>query len=56
MQNLGVIPDASGQLLAPIMALQPFFGGITNASTDPLDAVAAATSTEHIVTQGHSLT
>ncbi|WP_336969099.1 TonB-dependent receptor [Sphingobium aromaticiconvertens] len=56
MQNLGVIPDASGQLLAPIVALQPFFGGITNAGTGPLDAVAAATSTEHVVTQGHSLT
>lgn len=56
MQNLGVIPDASGQLLAPIIALQPFFGGITNAGTRPLDAVAAATSTEHVVTQGHSLT
>lgn len=57
MQNLGVIPDTSGQLLAPIVALQPFFGGITNAgTTGPLDAVAAATSQEHIVTQGHSLT
>jgi iron complex outermembrane receptor protein len=57
MQNLGVIPDASGQLLAPIVALQPYFGGNTNYGvTGPLDAVAAATSTEHTVTQGHSLT
>jgi len=57
MQNLGVIPDASGQLLGPIVALQPFFGGITNYGvTGPLNAVAAATSTEHTVTQGHSLT
>lgn len=57
MQNLGVIPDASGQLLGPIAALQPFFGGNTNYGiTGPLDAVAAATSMEHTVTQGHSLT
>ncbi|MDE2436413.1 MAG: TonB-dependent receptor [Sphingomonadales bacterium] len=57
MQNLGVIPDASGQLLAPITALQPFFGGNPNYGvTGPLSAVAAATSTEHTVTQGHSLT
>lgn len=57
MQNLGVIPDASGQLLAPIVALQPFFGGVTNYGiTGPLDSVAAATSMEHTVTQGHSLT
>ncbi|MDE2412971.1 MAG: TonB-dependent receptor [Sphingomonadales bacterium] len=57
MQNLGVIPDASGQLLAPIAALQPYFGGNTNYGvTGPLNAVAAATSAEHTVTQGHSLT
>ncbi len=57
MQNLGVIPDASGQLLAPIVALQPYFGGITNYNvTGPLNAAAAATSMEHTVTQGHSLT
>lgn len=57
MQSLGVIPDASGQLLAPIVALQPFFGGTTNEGLNgPLSSVAAATSEEHIVTQGHSLT
>ena len=57
MQTLGVIPDASGQLLAPIVALQPYFGGTVNLGVaGPLDAVAAATSTEHTVTQGHSLT
>ncbi len=57
MQSLGVIPDASGQLLAPIVALQPAFGGTTNEGLNgPLSSVAAATSEEHIVTQGHSLT
>ena len=57
MQSLGVIPDASGQLLAPIVALQPLFGGTTNEGLNgPLGAVAAATSEEHTVTQGHSLT
>jgi len=57
MQSLGVIPDASGQLLAPIVALQPYFGGTTNPGTNgPLSSVAAATSNEHNVTQGHSLT
>jgi iron complex outermembrane receptor protein len=57
MQSLGVIPDASGQLLAPIVALQPLFGGTTNEGLNgPLSSVAAATSEEHTVTQGHSLT
>lgn len=57
MQSLGVIPDASGQLLGPIVALQPYFGGTTNPGTNgPLNSVAAATSNEHNVTQGHSLT
>ena len=56
VQSFGVIPDASGQLLGPIIALQPLFGGITNISTDRLTSVANATSTEHVVTQGHSLT
>ena len=56
IQSYGVIPDASGQLLAPIIAFQPIFGGITNISTDRLTSVANATSPEHVVTQGHSLT
>ncbi|MGE8135136.1 TonB-dependent receptor [Novosphingobium subterraneum] len=57
MQSLGVIPDASGQLLGPIVALQPFFGGTTNEGLNgPLSSVAAATSEEHVVTHGHSLT
>ena len=56
VQSFGVIPDASGQLLGPIIALQPLFGGVTNISTDRLTTVANASSTEHVVTQGHSLT
>jgi iron complex outermembrane recepter protein len=56
VQSFGVIPDASGQLLGPIIGLQPLFGGVTNISTDRLTTVANASSTEHVVTQGHSLT
>jgi iron complex outermembrane receptor protein len=57
MQSLGVIPDQSGALLQPIVNLQPFFGGITNISPNArLKSVANATSAEHVVTQGHSLT
>lgn len=56
MQSYGVIPDGAGQLLAPIIALQPFFGGTVNQDlTGPLSSVAAATSVEKIVAQGHSL-
>ncbi|MES2497958.1 MAG: TonB-dependent receptor [Pseudomonadota bacterium] len=57
IQSLGVIPDQSGALLQPIVNLQPFFGGITNiAPNSRLKSVANATSEEHVVTQGHSLT
>jgi iron complex outermembrane receptor protein len=57
IQSLGVIPDSSGALLQPIVDLQPFFGGITNIAPNArLSAVANATSEEHVVTQGHSLT
>lgn len=57
MQNLGVHPGSTAALVAPILALQPLWGGLTNAgTTGPLAAVGAATSTEHTVTQGHSLT
>jgi len=57
IQSLGVIPDQSGALLQPIVNLQPFFGGITNiAPNSRLKSVANATSAEHVVTQGHSLT
>lgn len=56
MQSFGVIPDSSGQILSPIIAFQPLFGGITNISTDRLPSVANASSMEHVVTQGHSLT
>jgi iron complex outermembrane receptor protein len=55
IQSFGVIPDQSGQLLQPIVSLQPAFGGITNVSSNRLTSVANATSTEHVVTQGHSL-
>lgn len=57
IQSFGVIPDSSGQLLSPIVALQPLLGGVTNLSTTRIrGAVANATSEEHVVTQGHSLT
>jgi iron complex outermembrane recepter protein len=56
VQSFGVIPDASGQLLQPIVSLQPLFGGITNESSTRLKQVANATSEERTVTQGHSLT
>ena len=56
VQSFGVIPDQSGQLLAPIVALQPLFRGITNESSSRLRQVANATSEERVVTQGHSLT
>ncbi|TZG29563.1 TonB-dependent receptor [Sphingomonas montanisoli] len=56
-QSYGVLPtDTLGRLVAPILALQPLYGGITNVSTTPLDAVANASSVDHIKTQGHSLT
>jgi iron complex outermembrane receptor protein len=57
IQSLGVIPDSSGQLLQPIVSLQPLLGGTTNeAPNSRLTTVANATSREHVVTQGHSLT
>lgn len=56
-QSYGALPgDTLGQIIAPILALQPQFGGITNVSTTPLDAVANAHSVDRIKTQGHSLT
>ncbi|RVT91220.1 TonB-dependent receptor [Sphingomonas crocodyli] len=56
-QSYGVLPaDSLGRVIAPIIALQPLYGGITNISTKPLDAVANASSVDHIKTQGHSLT
>jgi iron complex outermembrane receptor protein len=56
MQTFGPLTDSTGPLVTAILALQPLTGGITNLATSPLDAVAAATSEEHVVTQGHSLT
>lgn len=56
-QSYGVLPaDTLGRLIAPIIALQPLYGGITNISTEPLDAVANANSVDRVKTQGHSLT
>lgn len=54
--NFGVLPNGAGPLVAPIVALQGMFGGITNLSDRPLKEVAAATSVGKVVTQGHSLT
>lgn len=56
IQTFGVIPDSTGALLSGIIAFQPLFGGITNISPRRLDAVANASSKEHVITQGHSLT
>ncbi|MET0270344.1 MAG: TonB-dependent receptor plug domain-containing protein, partial [Sphingomonas sp.] len=56
MQSFGVIPDQSGQILGPVVALQPAFGGVANISPTRLTSLASASSQEHVVTQGHSLT
>jgi iron complex outermembrane receptor protein len=57
MQSFGPPNDATGPIVSAILAFQPAFGGITNLTTGgPLDEVAAATSEEHTVVQGHSLT
>ncbi|HLU91167.1 MAG TPA: TonB-dependent receptor [Pedomonas sp.] len=56
MQGFGILPDDSGALLEGIVAFQDFFGGITNLSDKRLSEVAAGTSVEHVVTQGHNLT
>jgi len=56
VQNFGPETNATGPLLSGVVAFQPFLGGITNTSNSRLSSVANATSQEHIVTQGHSLT
>ncbi|HEY4546292.1 MAG TPA: TonB-dependent receptor [Pedomonas sp.] len=56
MQGFGILPDASSALFAPIVNLQALFGGITNLSETRLSEIAAATSVEHVITQGHNLT
>ncbi len=56
MQSRGVLPDSSGELLSPIVALQPYLGGIVNISNDRLSTVANASTIERVVTQGHNLT
>jgi len=67
VQSFGVEPASAG-LFDPIIAFQgpvplgggvvyPGTGGISNITTaGPLSAVANASSVEHVVTQGHSLT
>ena len=56
MQGFGILPDESGLLFGAIVALQPLFGGITNLSQTRLSEIAAATSVERVITQGHNLT
>lgn len=56
MQGFGILPDASSALFAPIVNMQPMLGGITNLSDKRLSEIAAATSVEHVITQGHNLT
>lgn len=56
MQGFGILPDASSALFAPIVNMQALFGGITNLSDRRLSEVAAGTSVEHVITQGHNLT
>lgn len=55
-QLLGTLPGSAGALHAGILGFQGVTGGITNLSQRPLQAVAAATSPEHVKVQGHSLT
>jgi len=57
VQSFGILPaDSLAPLLAPIIARQDRYGGITNISTERLDAVANASSLDRTRTQGHSLT
>ena len=56
VQNFGPETNSSGGIVGGVSLFQPAFGGITNTSPTRLNAVANATSQEHIVTQGHSLT
>ena len=56
MQGFGVLPDQASLMFNPIVDMQPAFGGVTNLSQKRLSEVAAATSVEHVITQGHNLT
>src|SRR3546814_2964723 len=55
VQFLGTTIDGAGPLADGIIAFQGLTGGITNFGTKQLDAVANATSEEHLKVQGHNL-
>lgn len=55
VQQVGII-GATAPLIAGINQFQPLYGGITNLSTTPLEDVAAATSEEPLLIQGHNVT
>lgn len=55
-QLLGPTGDVTGQLAGAILAFQPYTGGITNLGKKRMKAVAASTSIEPLVVEGHSLT
>jgi len=55
VQFLGTTIDGAGPLADGIIAFQGLTGGITNFGNKQLDAVANATSEEHLKVQGHNL-
>ena len=55
VQQVGII-GATAPLVGGINQFQPLYGGITNLSTTPLKDVAAATSEEPLLIQGHNVT
>ena len=55
VQQVGII-GATAPLVGAINQFQPLYGGITNLSTTPLEDVAAATSAEPLLIQGHNIT
>ncbi|AGH48995.1 MULTISPECIES: TonB-dependent receptor [Sphingomonadales] len=56
VQYLGSPAGGAGVLAGVVVGFQPLTGGIVNAGKKQLDAVANATSSEHVITQGHNLT
>ena len=57
IQAFGIPDDATGALVGGISSISSgFFGGLTNLSANRLKVFANATTEEHVVTQGHSLT
>ena len=55
VQQVGII-GATAPLVDAINQFQPLYGGITNLSATPLRDVAAATSEEPLLIQGHNVT